>query len=54
MRPFWPGRESGLRAGDLEIPDRECPCLVFLGPGGFEMAPLVNPVVDLKKHPEKV
>ena len=23
------------------------------GPDGFEMAPLVNPVVDLKKHPEK-
>ena len=23
------------------------------GPDGFEMRPLVNPVVDLKKHPEK-
>ena len=23
------------------------------GPDGFEMTPLVNPVVDLKKHPEK-
>ncbi len=27
-------------------------CRIF-GPDGFEMAPLVNPVVDLKKHPEK-
>lgn len=25
----------------------------ILGPDGFEMAPLVNPVVDLKLHPEK-
>lgn len=25
----------------------------ILGPDGFAMAPLVNPVVDLKKHPEK-
>ena len=25
----------------------------IVGPDGFEMAPLVNPVVDLKKHPEK-
>lgn len=25
----------------------------IVGPGGFEMAPLVNPVVDLKLHPEK-
>ncbi|MCI8869906.1 MAG: fumarylacetoacetate hydrolase family protein [Lawsonibacter sp.] len=24
----------------------------IVGPGGFEMRPLVNPVVDLKKHPE--
>lgn len=27
-------------------------CRIY-GPGGFEMAPLVNPVVDLKLHPEK-
>ncbi len=27
-------------------------CRIF-GPNGFEMAPLVNPVVDLKLHPEK-
>lgn len=27
-------------------------CRIF-GPDGFEMAPLVNPVVDLKLHPEK-
>ena len=25
----------------------------IVGPGGFVMEPLVNPVVDLKKHPEK-
>ena len=27
--------------------------LTFGYPDGFEMEPLVNPVVDLKKHPEK-
>ncbi len=27
-------------------------CRIY-GPDGFEMKPLVNPVVDLKKHPEK-
>ena len=27
-------------------------CRIY-GPGGFSMEPLVNPVVDLKKHPEK-
>lgn len=27
-------------------------CRIY-GPNGFEMAPLVNPVVDLKKHPEQ-
>lgn len=27
-------------------------CRIY-GPDGFEMEPLVNPVVDLKKHPEK-
>ena len=27
-------------------------CRIY-GPDGFEMAPLVNPVVDLKKHPEQ-
>ena len=26
-------------------------CRIY-GPNGFEMAPLVNPVVDLKLHPE--
>ena len=25
----------------------------IIGPVGFSMEPLVNPVVDLKKHPEK-
>ena len=28
-------------------------CRIY-GPNGFSMEPLVNPVVDLKKHPEKV
>ena len=27
-------------------------CRIY-GPNGFEMRPLVNPVVDLKLHPEK-
>ena len=27
-------------------------CRIY-GPDGFEMEPLINPVVDLKKHPEK-
>jgi len=27
-------------------------CRIY-GPDGFQMAPLVNPVVDLKKHPEQ-
>ena len=27
-------------------------CRIY-GPNGFSMEPLVNPVVDLKKHPEK-
>ena len=25
----------------------------IIGPGGFEMEPLVNPVIDLKKHPKR-
>ncbi len=39
-------RAFGLADGDLA----ECR---ILGPEGFAMEPLVNPVVDLKKHPEK-
>ncbi len=52
----------GWYAGDIlstgtprafEIRDGDtAECRVF-GPDGFEMAPLVNPVVDLKLHPEK-
>ncbi|RKI70526.1 FAA hydrolase family protein [bacterium 1xD42-67] len=39
-------RAFHIQDGDLA----ECR---IVGPDGFEMAPLVNPVVDLKKHPEK-
>lgn len=39
-------RAFGLADGDLA----ECR---IVGPDGFSMEPLVNPVVDLKKHPEK-
>ncbi len=39
-------RAFALTDGDLA----ECR---IVGPDGFSMAPLVNPVVDLKKHPEK-
>ena len=38
-------RAFEIREGDVA----ECR---ICGPDGFEMAPLVNPVVDLKKHPE--
>ena len=39
------------RAFHIQDGDRaECR---IVGPNGFEMEPLVNPVVDLKKHPEK-
>ncbi len=39
-------RAFHIQDGDL------AECRIY-GPNGFEMAPLVNPVVDLKKHPEK-
>ena len=39
------------RAFHIQDGDR-AECRIF-GPDGFEMEPLVNPVVDLKKHPEK-
>ncbi|MBQ5442134.1 MAG: fumarylacetoacetate hydrolase family protein [Oscillospiraceae bacterium] len=40
-------RAFGLADGDIA----ECR---IVGPDGFSMEPLKNPVVDLKKHPEKV
>ena len=39
-------RAFPLQDGDL------AECRIY-GPNGFSMEPLVNPVVDLKKHPEK-
>ena len=39
-------RAFGLADGDMA----ECR---IVGPDGFSMEPLKNPVVDLKKHPEK-
>ena len=39
-------RAFPLQDGDL------AECRIY-GPDGFSMEPLVNPVVDLKKHPEK-
>ena len=39
-------RAFGLQDGDI------AECRIY-GPDGFSMEPLVNPVVDLKKHPEK-
>ena len=39
-------RAFGLADGDI------AECRIY-GPDGFSMEPLVNPVVDLKKHPEK-
>ena len=39
-------RAFGLEDGDV------AECRIF-GPDGFAMEPLINPVVDLKKHPEK-
>lgn len=39
-------RAFGIEDGDI------AECRIY-GPGGFEMEPLRNPVVDLKKHPEK-
>ncbi len=53
---------QGWYAGDIlstgtprafRIQDGDMAECRITGPGGFEMAPLVNPVVDLKKHPEK-
>ena len=53
---------SGWYAGDIlstgtprafHIQDGDIAECRIQGPDGFEMAPLVNPVVDLKKHPEK-
>lgn len=39
-------RAFHIQDGDL------AECRIY-GPDGFEMAPLINPVVDLKLHPEK-
>ena len=53
---------QGWYAGDIlstgtprafEINDGDMAECRIYGPDGFEMEPLVNPVVDLKKHPEK-
>ena len=53
---------QGWYAGDIlstgtprafHIQDGDMAECRIVGPDGFEMAPLVNPVVDLKKHPEK-
>ena len=53
---------QGWYAGDIlstgtprafHIQDGDIAECRIVGPDGFEMAPLVNPVVDLKKHPEK-
>ena len=53
---------QGWYAGDIlstgtprafHIQDGDVAECRICGPDGFEMAPLVNPVVDLKKHPEK-
>lgn len=53
---------QGWYAGDIlstgtprafHIQDGDVAECRILGPNGFEMEPLVNPVVDLKLHPEK-
>ena len=53
---------QGWYAGDIlstgtprafEIKDGDMAECRIYGPNGFEMRPLVNPVVDLKLHPEK-
>ena len=53
---------QGWYAGDVlstgtprafEIQDGDMAECRIVGPDGFEMEPLINPVVDLKKHPEK-
>lgn len=55
-------RIQGWYAGDIlstgtprafHIQDGDVAECRIQGPDGFEMEPLVNPVVDLKKHPEK-
>ena len=53
---------QGWYAGDIlstgtprafHIQDGDMAECRIVGPDGFEMRPLLNPVVDLKKHPEK-
>lgn len=53
---------QGWYAGDIlstgtprafEIKDGDVAECRIYGPGGFEMRPLLNPVVDLKLHPDK-
>ena len=53
---------QGWYAGDIlstgtprafHIQDGDIAECRIVGPDGFEMRPLLNPVVDLKKHPEK-
>lgn len=53
---------QGWYAGDIlstgtprafHIQDGDIAECRITGPDGFEMEPLINPVVDLKKHPEK-
>lgn len=54
MQGWYPGdvlstgtpRAFHIQDGDV------AECRIY-GPNGFEMEPLVNPVVDLKKHPEQ-
>ena len=55
-------QHPGWYAGDIlstgtprafHIQDGDVAECRITGPDGFEMTPLVNPVVDLKKHPEK-
>ena len=45
--------QFGPSPGAFHIQDGDVAECRIVGPDGFEMAPLVNPVVDLKKHPEK-
>ena len=53
---------TGIYSGDVlatgtprafHIQDGDVAECRIVGPDGFAMEPLVNPVVDLKKHPEK-
>ena len=41
-----PPRAFHIQDGDV------AECRIY-GPNGFEMAPLRNPVIDLKKHPDQ-